>query len=53
MGYTWEVRVWMEVIGEGYQYLTWYEGPSLFAAIRHMLAAKREGHLCITLVWRP
>lgn len=36
----------------------WSQLRAMTAAVqdsttRHMLAAKREGHLCITLIWRP
>ena len=53
MGYKYEVNVWDGPEGGQFRWLQLYAGESLFAAIRKMWWAKRNGWHCIKLEYRP
>lgn len=35
-----------------YDYITHYQGKSFFAALRRLIALKREGYGCVKMEWR-
>lgn len=35
-----------------YKYITHYSGNSFFAALRRLIALKREGYGCVKMEWR-